>query len=210
MDPLFPYVLFYRWMEIQSRWIRSDLRANEYQLYESDDLGCIFLGYGETSRQLQKRTLMDSFTGNYETADVVDIPLIDNIHPRKDFMPMAVPEDIAERLIRLHGNPFVWFTGQLIKYLLRPQPWLLEFVQKKAEAIKFETPMVGYASTDLISCQSHPSFCFSVPEFMCGEPTKSARKQPFTIFRNIWNTWKIISSFINIKIRTWNSRNAFI
>lgn len=33
MDPLFPCVLFCRWMEIQSRWIRSDLRANEHQLY---------------------------------------------------------------------------------------------------------------------------------------------------------------------------------
>lgn len=116
---------------------------------------------------------------------MVDIPLIDNIHPRKDFMPMAVPEDIAERLIRLHGNPFVWFTGQLVKYLLRPQPWLLEFVQKKAEAIKFETPMVGYASIDLMSCRSHSSFCSSELEFMCGEPTRSARKQPFTIFPSI-------------------------
>ncbi|CAF4383577.1 unnamed protein product, partial [Rotaria socialis] len=80
---------------------------------------------------------------NYETADVVEIPLIDNIYPRKDFMPMAVPEDIAERLIRLHGNPFVWFTGQLMKYLLRPQPWLKEFMEKKYESIKFEVPIVG-------------------------------------------------------------------
>jgi glycoprotein 6-alpha-L-fucosyltransferase len=69
--------------------------------------------------------------------------LIDNIHPRKDFMPMAIPEDISERLIRLHGNPFVWFTGQLIEYLLRPQAWLTEFIEKKYEAIQFQTPIVG-------------------------------------------------------------------
>lgn len=80
---------------------------------------------------------------HYKTADVVEIPLIDNIHPREDFMPMAVPEDIADRLTRLHGNPFVWFTGQLMKYLLRPQAWLSEFVQKKAEALKLNTPIVG-------------------------------------------------------------------
>lgn len=83
------------------------------------------------------------FSGAYETADVVEIPLIDNIHPRKDFMPMAIPEDLSERLIRLHGNPFVWFTGQLIKYLLRPQAWLTELMAKKYDAIKFELPMVG-------------------------------------------------------------------
>ena len=74
---------------------------------------------------------------------MVEIPLIDSIHPRKDFMPMAIPEDLADRLIRLHGNPFVWFTGQLMKYLLRPQAWLSEFLEKKYEAIKFQTPIVG-------------------------------------------------------------------
>ena len=66
-----------------------------------------------------------------------------NLHPREDIMPMAIPEDISERLIRLHGNPFVWFTGQLMKYLLRPHAWLTEFLEKKYEEIKFQTPIVG-------------------------------------------------------------------
>ena len=83
------------------------------------------------------------FLARYKSADVVEIPLIDNIHPKEDFMPMTVPADLSQRLIRLHGNPFVWFTGQLMKYLLRPQPWLTELLAKKFEAIKFETPMVG-------------------------------------------------------------------
>ncbi len=87
--------------------------------------------------------IMKMFVGSFATADVVDIPLIDNIHPRKDFMPMAIPQDIYERLIRLQGNPFVWFTGQLMKYLLRPQAWLREYMDKKYEEIKFETPVVG-------------------------------------------------------------------
>ncbi len=80
---------------------------------------------------------------NYETADLVNISLINNTHPRKDFMPMAIPEDLSERLIHLHGHPFVWFMGQLIKYSLRPQPWLSKFMEKKYEAIKFQTPIVG-------------------------------------------------------------------
>ena len=56
---------------------------------------------------------------------------------------MSIPEDLAKKLIRLHGNPFVWFTGQLMKYLLRPQPWLGEFLEKKYQSIHFETPIVG-------------------------------------------------------------------
>jgi glycoprotein 6-alpha-L-fucosyltransferase len=87
--------------------------------------------------------MIEIFVGNFETANVVEIPLIDNIHPRRDFMPMAIPQDISERLIRLHGNPFVWFTGQLMKYLLRPQAWLTEYLEKKYGEIKFDTPVVG-------------------------------------------------------------------
>jgi len=83
------------------------------------------------------------FNRNYQTERLVETSLINNTHPRKDFMPMAIPEDLSERLIHLHGHPFVWFMGQLIKYLLRPQPWLSEFMEKKHEAIKFQTSIVG-------------------------------------------------------------------
>lgn len=88
-------------------------------------------------------SLASPWDENYKKSRIVEIPLIDDIEPRKDFMPMAIPEDISERLIRLHGNPFVWFTGQLMKYLLRPQQWLMEFIEKKSEDIKFVTPIVG-------------------------------------------------------------------
>ncbi len=56
---------------------------------------------------------------------------------------MAIPADLSERLIRLHGNPFVWFTGQLMKYLLRPQGWLNEFIDQRYAESKFQTPIVG-------------------------------------------------------------------
>lgn len=56
---------------------------------------------------------------------------------------MAIPEDLSESLIRLHGQPFVWFIGQLIKYLLRPQPWLKEFIEEKTKEFVFQTPIVG-------------------------------------------------------------------
>ncbi|CAF1085262.1 unnamed protein product [Adineta steineri] len=78
-----------------------------------------------------------------ETADVIEIPSSDFLKSLKDFMPMAIPEDVSERLIRLHGNPFVWFTGQLMKYLLRPQAWLTQFLEEKYNTLKFETPIVG-------------------------------------------------------------------
>ncbi len=58
-------------------------------------------------------------------------------------MPMAIPEDLSERLIHLHGHPFVWFMGQFMKYFLRPQPWLNQFIQEKHKTLQFQTPIVG-------------------------------------------------------------------
>ncbi|CAF1298296.1 unnamed protein product [Rotaria sordida] len=54
---------------------------------------------------------------SYETADVVDISSIDAIHPREDFLPVAIPEDI--------------YLNDLFVYM------------EKYETIKFKTPIVG-------------------------------------------------------------------
>lgn len=69
--------------------------------------------------------------------------MISDGHPPKDYMPMAIPQDLSDRLIHMHEHPFVWFIGQLAKYFLRPQPWLNEFINKIYEAIQFQRPIVG-------------------------------------------------------------------
>jgi glycoprotein 6-alpha-L-fucosyltransferase len=58
-------------------------------------------------------------------------------------MPMAITEDLSERLIHLHGHTYVWFIGQFMKYLLRPQPWLSQFIEEKYITLGFQTPIVG-------------------------------------------------------------------
>ncbi|XP_074644328.1 alpha-(1,6)-fucosyltransferase-like [Tubulanus polymorphus] len=76
-------------------------------------------------------------------AQVISLPIVDSLHPRPDFMPLAVPADIAPRLKRLHGDPIVWWIGQIIKYLLRPQPHLAEEMKKVKQKLGFKNPIVG-------------------------------------------------------------------
>lgn len=95
-------------------------------------------------------------------------------------MPMAIPEDLSERLIRLHGHPFVWFIGQLIKYFLRPQPWLNELFEKQYQAIQFQRPIVGYVEKIFNKSFSMTKFV----EFMCEELINKV-KLHFIIYRNI-------------------------
>ncbi|XP_041468749.1 alpha-(1,6)-fucosyltransferase-like isoform X1 [Lytechinus variegatus] len=78
-----------------------------------------------------------------ENVQVVDLPIVDGLHPRPDFLPLAIPEDISQRLLRLHGHPIVWWVGQIMTYIQRPQPALQEDIDKMKEALGFTNPIVG-------------------------------------------------------------------
>nr|CAD7407073.1 unnamed protein product [Timema poppensis] len=74
---------------------------------------------------------------------VVDLPIIDSLSPRPPYLPLAVPADLAPRLTRLHGDPIVWWVGQLLKYLLRPQEATSNMLRDAGEKLQFKKPIVG-------------------------------------------------------------------
>ena len=80
-----------------------------------------------------------------DSAKVVELPIIDSLVPRPPFMPQAVPADLAPRLTRLHGHPFVWWAGQFLRYMLRPQPQLEADMEEVGRNLNFHGPIVGYA-----------------------------------------------------------------
>lgn len=83
------------------------------------------------------------FIGTPDT-QVITLPIIDSLSPRPPFLPLTVPEDLAPRLTRLHGDPIVWWVGQFLKYLLRPQPKTLAMVQETITNMGFKRPIVGW------------------------------------------------------------------
>lgn len=78
-----------------------------------------------------------------EDSPVISLPIIDSISPHPPFLPLAVPKDISNRLIRLHGDPIVWWVGQFLKYLLRPQESLQSVIDETTTKMGFEKPIVG-------------------------------------------------------------------
>ena len=74
---------------------------------------------------------------------VIELPIVDSMHPRPDFMPLAIPEDLAPRLTRLHGDPPVWWIGQFVKYLMRPQATVKEDIERTKQKLQFKNPIVG-------------------------------------------------------------------
>jgi len=74
---------------------------------------------------------------------VVDLPIVDNLNPRPKYLPQTIPSDLAPRIMRLHGNPFVWWVGQFMKYLLRPSNTLSEEIERATSRLGFKGPIVG-------------------------------------------------------------------
>ncbi|KAI7799328.1 alpha-(1,6)-fucosyltransferase isoform X1 [Triplophysa rosa] len=74
---------------------------------------------------------------------VVELPIVDSLHPRPPYLPLAIPEDLAARLQRLHGDPSVWWVSQFVKYLVRPQAWLEKEIRETGVKLGFKHPIIG-------------------------------------------------------------------
>ncbi|XP_017138193.1 alpha-(1,6)-fucosyltransferase [Drosophila miranda] len=96
---------------------------------------------------------------------VLVLPIIDSLMPRPPYLPLAVPEDLAPRLKRLHGDPIVWWVGQFLKYLLRPQQPTREFLFAGMRNLGWERPIVGVhvRRTDKVGTEAA---CHSIGEYM--------------------------------------------
>lgn len=56
---------------------------------------------------------------------------------------LSIPDEIYEELKRVHDNPFVWWLGQVLIYLTRPNEALKKMISDKAGALGFKNRCVG-------------------------------------------------------------------
>ncbi|KAL1455011.1 hypothetical protein WDU94_009137 [Cyamophila willieti] len=101
----------------------------------------VFEPVSKTCTSLEGASI-SSWPGHDDT-QVINLPVIDSISPRPPYLPLSIPKDLEPRLSRLHGDPIVWWIGQILKYLFKPQPKTREFLNKYGEKINFQKPIVG-------------------------------------------------------------------
>ena len=99
--------------------------------------------------------MLTYLTGKNET-QVIELPIVDMLSPRPPFLPLSIPRDLSERIIRLHGDPSVWWIGQFMKYLLRYQPETQAMLDEAKKNMSFQKPIVGYVSA--LSVMSNVTF----------------------------------------------------
>ncbi|XP_067681584.1 alpha-(1,6)-fucosyltransferase-like [Haliotis asinina] len=91
---------------------------------------------------VQWNELNISGEGDPDEAEVL-LPVLDNIGFRPDYLPLAIPADLAQTLQRFHGNPIVWWIGQVAKYLTRFSDDTERDLKEYEKNIKFRGPIVG-------------------------------------------------------------------
>lgn len=74
---------------------------------------------------------------------VINLPIVDNVHPKPKYQPPGIPADIAPRLEKLHGHPLVWWVGQVLKFLMRPQDDISKVLEEAKNKLGFKKPIVG-------------------------------------------------------------------
>jgi glycoprotein 6-alpha-L-fucosyltransferase len=96
---------------------------------------------------------------------IVELPIIDIVKPRPNLLPPAIPRDLSERIIRLHGDPIVWWISQFFKYMFRMQPDTAKMLEEVENNLKFMKPIVGLhvRRTDKITMEAE---YHSVEEYM--------------------------------------------
>ncbi|CAH0726729.1 unnamed protein product, partial [Brenthis ino] len=76
-------------------------------------------------------------------AKVVSLPFIDSISQKPKFLPLAIPSDLAHRIVRFNGDPASWWIGQMLKYILKPKPAIQKSINETIAKMNFKNPIVG-------------------------------------------------------------------
>ncbi|NP_001280620.1 alpha-(1,6)-fucosyltransferase-like isoform X1 [Bombyx mori] len=76
-------------------------------------------------------------------AKVVSLPFIDSISQKPKFLPLAVPKDLAHRIVRFNGDPSSWWVGQMLKFVLKPRLPMQKAINDTIAKMNFKSPIVG-------------------------------------------------------------------
>ena len=119
------------------------LQSNSDFFAENKGWNSVFLPLSDSCTKATTPGVM--WSAHNEHALEVKVPFVEMLYHRPPQMPMAFPKDLSEKLLAFHGNPFIWWAGQIFRYLLRPNKELTEYINLKRNELGFKRPIVGYA-----------------------------------------------------------------
>ena len=81
---------------------------------------------------------------NHENVQSVRIPIIDGRASKPRYLPLGLPALYANEIKMFHDNPFVWWSSQILNYIMRFKPEFENILNNNAKKLGLRTPCVGY------------------------------------------------------------------
>jgi glycoprotein 6-alpha-L-fucosyltransferase len=122
--------------------------TNRMMILESDNWRYNPLGFSAYFKPMSEKctTTKESAVGWGEHNDesrAIRMPIIDVIANKPHFLPLSVPNEYLDDLRRFHGDPFIWWAGQVLQYLMRFNQDFEAQINDVRRKIGFKAPCVG-------------------------------------------------------------------
>ena len=78
-----------------------------------------------------------------KTRIIIEMPIYDTYSYLKTFLGKSMPQEIYEKAMKFHSDPFAWWTGQLFSYMMRYNADFEQIVNEASMKIQFDSSCVG-------------------------------------------------------------------
>lgn len=82
-------------------------------------------------------------SSNLDEEKVVRLPIIDSMSHQPPYLPLSIPKEFETEMRSFHGDPFVWWAGQILTFLTQFNAEFKEVIESKKKQIDFRTGCVG-------------------------------------------------------------------
>ncbi len=128
------------------------------------------------------------------------------------YWPLWVNEEIKNEILKFHPNPFAWWIGQLLNYVMRWQPSFEQELDQFENALGLKRPYIGYVWGNLCFWFDGNSETIWTQEFKWDVRTKA--KKPISchwqsICKKPMTCLNFIARFIRVLVMVVRSKRRF-
>jgi glycoprotein 6-alpha-L-fucosyltransferase len=95
------------------------------------------------------------WSADHSSHQIVLVTELQYMSPKPIYLPQSVPREFADRIFAFHEKPFVWFAGQFLSYLMRPNNEVKDFISNKKKSLGITKPYVGSQLTSKLSIKEY-------------------------------------------------------
>lgn len=117
------------------------LESNNWR-YNSKGFEAYFKPISETCTRTSEN-IADWNDNGRMTEKAIRMPIIDVIGVKPKYFPLSIPSEFSDELLKFHGDPFIWWAGNILSYLMRFNEEFSQTVRAKSKQLGFQNLCVG-------------------------------------------------------------------